>query len=69
MTKAEAMAAMREGKKVTHRWFSDNEWMSMQDGKVLTEEGYKHDQREFWRYRTDESWNDGYSLWEGSDAV
>ena len=35
MTKQEAIQAMREGKKVTHRWFSPNEWMTIKAGNVL----------------------------------
>lgn len=29
MTKAEAIQAMKEGKKVTHHLFSPDEWMTM----------------------------------------
>lgn len=29
MTKQEAIQAMREGKKVTHRYFSSDEWMGI----------------------------------------
>lgn len=28
------------GKKITHRWFSDNEYLHYEDGKWKTEEGY-----------------------------
>lgn len=42
MTKQEAITAMREGKKVTHRYFSSNEWMTFDnDGKILLEDGVK----------------------------
>jgi hypothetical protein len=34
MTKAEAIQAMKEGKKVTHHLFSPDEWMTMRcDGE------------------------------------
>jgi hypothetical protein len=64
MTKEEALRHMFNGKKVTHRWFSDYEWMTIEDGKIATEEGYKHNPQQFWSYRNDESWNDEYSLFE-----
>ena len=39
MTKEEAIKAMQDGKKVTHRYFSSNEWMSMHDGLIVLEDG------------------------------
>jgi hypothetical protein len=64
MTKAEALAAMREGKKVTHRWFSRDEWMTMESGQIVLEDGVRCSQSFFWMNRTDASWNDGYSIFE-----
>lgn len=63
MTKEEAKQAMREGKKVTHVYFDDNEWMTMQGDNVLTEEGYLHDADEFWSYRTAKCFDDSYSIY------
>lgn len=64
MTKQEAINAMQEGKKVTHRYFTSDEWMTMVGGDIMTEEGYKVPPKEFWQYRTDEFWNDGFELFE-----
>jgi hypothetical protein len=64
MDKEQAIAAMNDGKKVTHQYFTSNEWMTMQDGKILLEDGVKCSPYEFWRWRTDECWNDGYSLYD-----
>ena len=63
MTRTEAIAEMRKGNKVTHIFFSDNEWMTMESGEIITEEGYKHFPYEFWSYRQLKSWDDGYSLY------
>ena len=63
MTRTEAIAEMKKGNKVTHIFFSDNEWMTMEDEKIVTEEGYRHRPYEFWSYRQLESWEDGYSLY------
>ena len=35
MTKQEAIQAMREGKKASHRYFSSDEWMTIKGGNVL----------------------------------
>ena len=63
MNKEEAIKAMQEGKKVTHRSFTDEEWMTMKDGKILTEEGYTHPFEEFWFWRKDPGWEKDYSLY------
>lgn len=64
MTKQDATDQMFQGKKVTHRYFSSNEWMTIEDGQIILEDGVKCSQHEFWRWRIDECWNDGYSLFE-----
>ena len=35
MSKEEAIQAMKEGKKVTHRFFSSDEWMTIENGFLL----------------------------------
>lgn len=62
MTREEAITAMKNGEKVTHGYFSDDEWMTMKDGDIVTEDGYKHNEVEFWAYRQIEAWNDGYEI-------
>jgi hypothetical protein len=62
MNKAEAIQAMREGKKVTHRYFSQDEWMTMEGGQILLEDGVRCSQNQFWADRTSPEWEDGYSL-------
>jgi hypothetical protein len=63
MNKVEAIQAMKEGKKVTYKYFSPNEWMTMKDGMVVLEDGVKCPPEEFWRYRTNFWWDNGYSLY------
>lgn len=64
MTKKEAIAEMQKGNKITHRHFSSNEWMTMKDGNILLEDGVLCEPDKFWKWRTDSSWNDNYSLWK-----
>ena len=72
MTREEALQAMIDGEKVTHRFFSDNEYIYMKAQNIFTEEGYDmgtvHD--EFWRMRGDnldgyrQNWLEGWSIYE-----
>lgn len=62
MNKIEAIKAMNEGKKVTHRNFLYHEWITMNDDSILFEDGLSCSQYEFWKYRTDESWNEDWEI-------
>lgn len=62
MTKAEAIQAMQEEKKVTHRYLSSDEWMTMRMGMMVLEDGVVCTSQEFWQWRTDPVWDDGYEL-------
>lgn len=66
MTKAEAIQAMREGKKITHSYFSRDEWMTIEHNQIVFENGIRCPQSDFWRWRELTGltgWNDGYSLY------
>jgi len=72
MTKDEAILAMREGKKVTHRYFTPDEFVYM-DGKNISlngndlyyffEDGVKVSATEFWKYRTDASFETDWEIY------
>ena len=62
MNKQEAILAMKEGKKVTYKYFSPNEWMAMKDGMIVLEDGVICPPEEFWKLRADSRWDDGYEL-------
>ena len=63
MTKAEAVQAMINGEKVTHRHFSPNEWATMENGKIVLEDGVRCDPSEFWRWRTNTIFDDDWSIY------
>jgi hypothetical protein len=66
MKKLEAIEAMKSGKKVTHRYFTDGEWITMEGNlTVITEEGYAMSSVEFWKYRQGEAFETGWSIWCG----
>lgn len=62
MTKAEAIEAMKYGRKVRHTYFDYNEWASMELGRIVLEDGVTCDPDEFWRYRTDPMFDNGWSI-------
>jgi hypothetical protein len=53
MSKEEAIQAMKEGKKVTHRFFSSDEWMTIENGFLLLEEGVRISLEDFFNFRSD----------------
>jgi hypothetical protein len=63
MDKAEAIQAMKEGKKVTHYNFSPGEWMTMENGQIVLEDTVRCSPAEFWRWRMNSSWDNDYSLY------
>lgn len=65
MTKIEAINAMKNGAIITHEYFADDEWISTnQNGLIYTlEDGVKCDASEFWRWRSGDVWDNGYSLY------
>jgi hypothetical protein len=66
MTRAEAYRAMIDGKKVTHKYFDDNQYIFMIGQNIYTEDncsmGTIHD--DFWRMRKTESFNDGWEIYK-----
>jgi len=66
MTKSEAIQAMREGKKVTHRYFTDDEWVKITPtGLYEFEDGVVCPSLLFWQDRQGEYWEDGWDVFLG----
>ncbi len=63
MTQEEAIVLMKQGVKVTHNYFSSNEWMTISQGQIILEDGVKCSINEFFSYRK-AGWEDGYSQWK-----
>lgn len=62
MTKQEAVHAMMQGSKVRHRYFLYNEWMTIEKGMVIFEDGVRCTLIEFWNDRTDKAWETDWEL-------
>lgn len=60
LTKQEAIDAMKAGKKVAHKYFFDDEWMTMKEGLIVFEDEVKVTPEKFWSERLTPGWNDGY---------
>ena len=63
MTKAEAIQAMREGKKVSHKYFSRDEWVTMENGAIVLEDGVRCSEAMFWLWRSDYWWDTDWKLY------
>jgi hypothetical protein len=63
MTKEQAIQAMKDNHKVTHRYFGEEEWIIERNGKYIDEQGLVIDQSEFWKYRQAEWYDDGWDIW------
>jgi ASC-1-like (ASCH) protein len=62
-TKQEAIALMKSGQKLTHRYFADEEYITIgHAGNICTEEGYTCSLDEFWSDRTDPTWQIGWEI-------
>ena len=64
MNKDKALELMRKGEKLTHQWFSSDEWITEKDGILEFEDGCKCDHKLFWQDRDDASWTYGWSLFD-----
>lgn len=64
MTKVEAIALMKKGVKITHRYFCPKEWMIIRGTYFEFEDGVQVEQSAFWADRKGEQWYDGYSVFK-----
>jgi len=65
MTKQEAKEAMRKGKKVTHVYFTPEEWVTLKGhDSILLEDGVNCSESEFWRWRVDPMFDTGWEIWK-----
>jgi hypothetical protein len=63
VTKAEALKSMGEGNKVTHRYFSSHEWMTLRGNfTIVFENDHSVSVQQFYADRNLPGWEDGYSL-------
>jgi hypothetical protein len=64
MKRAEAIKAMREGKKVTHMYFDPKEWATLENGQILLEDGVKCSPAQFWQDRLTPMFDNDWSIFK-----
>ena len=69
MNKTEALEAMRDGDKITHRYFGPKEWMTLDGNEILLEYGVRCTQAMFWQDRSSKEWEDGYDYFIGEEDI
>lgn len=70
MNKQEAIQAMEEGKAVTHRLFTDEEWMKKLNRTTYEfEDGVLCPVSEFWAFRSIDEWEEGWDIVEVEDIT
>lgn len=65
MNKSEAQAAIESGKKVTHTYFTDGEWVTVDKDNpsyYIYEDGALTEDLSFWAIRTASGWDEGWSI-------
>jgi hypothetical protein len=62
MEKHEAIKAMEDGEKVTHKSFTKDEWMKLTGQLFEFEDGIRCQYDEFWDYRSEKEWDSGWEI-------
>lgn len=63
LTKKEAMEAINNGKRITHRSFTSDEWVERHNGsQYVFEDEVKQFRHEFWAMRNSSAWDGGWSI-------
>jgi protein involved in sex pheromone biosynthesis len=65
LTKSEAIEALSQGKKVTHRYFTPDEFIYEEGNYYVDENGYRVKPELFWFDRRSEAFETGWSLYGG----
>jgi hypothetical protein len=66
MSKEQAIEAMKEGKKLTHPYFTREEWVTMNPSgtQITMDDGVKILAYKFWQDRTVPGWNENWTIWQ-----
>lgn len=70
MTKEKAIELMKAGARLTHHFFSSEEWVSINnEGLYCFEDGCVCEPEEFWKWRQDPAWDNGWDLHRDFDLM
>lgn len=62
MTKQEAIKQLQLGNKITHLTFLFDEFIQFIDGVLFDENGYNLNWNEFWKYRNEPQFDEGWEI-------
>jgi hypothetical protein len=62
LTREEAVEALLSGKKLTHNYFTNNEWVMMMGDFMLFENNQTQSVDSFWNIRKNDWWNSGWNI-------
>jgi hypothetical protein len=62
MNQQQAIEALEKGKKITHRFFGESEYVHLKSGEIYDEKGQKL--RGFFDFRYGEKWNKDWRLFK-----
>lgn len=68
MTKQEAIIEMQRGEKLTHRYFSKDEWATLEGNHIITEDGVRITEKEFWLIRKSPAWEEDWKIFTPSTS-
>lgn len=64
MNRRQAIDALKEGKKITHTFFSSWVWFkSGTNNTIINDENTCRDSRDWWSYRMGSHFDNGWSVW------
>lgn len=77
MTKDEMYTALKEGHKITHKFFEPNEWFRLitepiedtSADMIVFEDDVRCPLDSYFQYRRSSDWDDGYSIWQPQEPV
>lgn len=58
---------MHRGIKVRHKYFDEDEWMTIECDLLVFEDGVTTTLEEFFKYRQSDGWEDGYSFFNNDE--
>lgn len=62
MNRNQAILALRDGHKLTHEYFTQEEYIYFKDGEIYSEDDVCHGWSEFWSLRTADCWDKGWTI-------
>src|SRR5690242_10950527 len=63
MNREQAIKEMQQGIKMTHKYFTDDEWVTISGNEYVLEDGVRCSHRLFWLDRSGPNFDEGWEHW------